>query len=84
MVQKEHGSSTGEDRDKVTPPLSPFLFILAIDFLQYILQRATEEGLLSPLQDLTARLQLSLCVDDTTVFINSVKEEVDTLMEIMR
>jgi hypothetical protein len=64
MVQKEHGSSTGEDRDKVTP-LSPFLFILAIDFLQYILQRATEEGLLSPLQDITARLQLSLYVDDT-------------------
>jgi hypothetical protein len=31
-------------------PLSPFLFILAIDSLQYIIQTTTEEGLLSPLR----------------------------------
>jgi hypothetical protein len=30
-------------------PLSPFLLILAIDSLWYILQRATKEGLMSPL-----------------------------------
>jgi hypothetical protein len=65
-------------------PLSPFLFILVIDSLQYILQRATEEGFLSHLQDRTARLQLSLYADNAAVFVNPVKEEVDTLMKIMR
>jgi hypothetical protein len=65
-------------------PLSPFLFILVIDSLQYILQRATKEGFLSHLRDRTARLQLSLYADDAAVFVNPVKEEVDTLMKIMR
>jgi hypothetical protein len=32
-------------------PLSPYLFILAIDTFQHILHKATQEGLLSPLCD---------------------------------
>jgi hypothetical protein len=39
-------------------PLSPYMFILAIDTLQYILQRATKEGLLNPLRDRVALLRL--------------------------
>jgi hypothetical protein len=65
-------------------PLSPFLFILTVDSLQYILQWAIEEGLLIPLRDRTTRLRLSLYADEAAVFINPIKEEVDTLMEIMR
>jgi hypothetical protein len=34
-------------------PFSPYLFILAIDTLQFILQKATQEGLLTPLRDRT-------------------------------
>jgi hypothetical protein len=64
-------------------PLSPFLFILAIDSLQFILGKTTEDGLLSPLHDRTARLRLSLYADDAAVFLNTVREEVDVLMEIM-
>jgi hypothetical protein len=64
-------------------PLSPFLFILAIDSLRFILGKATEDGLLSPLRDRTARLRLSLYADDAAVFLNPVREEVDVLMEIM-
>jgi hypothetical protein len=64
-------------------PLSPLLFIIAIDTLQYIFQKATEEGLLSPLRDRTARLQLSLYADDAAVFINPTKVDVDMTMEIM-
>jgi hypothetical protein len=66
-------------------PLSPFLFILAIDSLQFILDKAIEEGLLSPLCDRIARLRLSLyaAAAAAAVFINPVREEVDVLMEIM-
>jgi hypothetical protein len=64
-------------------PLSSFLFILAIDSLQFILAKATDEGLLSPLRDRTARIGLSLYADDAAVFINPIKGEVDALMEIM-
>jgi ethanolamine ammonia-lyase large subunit len=51
--------------------------------LQFILAKATEDGLLSPLQDRTARIGLSLYADDVVVFINPVKGEVDALMQIM-
>jgi hypothetical protein len=43
-------------------PLSPYLFILAIDTLQHIFERATQEELLSTLRDRTAHLRLSLNV----------------------
>jgi hypothetical protein len=32
-------------------PMPPYLFILMIDTLQHILQKATQENLLSPLRD---------------------------------
>jgi hypothetical protein len=64
-------------------PLSPFLFILAIESLQFILEKATEEGLLTPLCDSIARLRLYLYADDVVVFINPIREDVDVLMEIM-
>jgi hypothetical protein len=47
------------------------------------LQKATEEGLLSPLRDQMARLRVSLYADNAAVFINSVKEDVDMVMQIM-
>jgi hypothetical protein len=64
-------------------PMSPLLFIIAIDTLQYIFEKATEEGLLSPLRDRTARLRLSLYVDAVALFINPSKENADMTMEIM-
>jgi hypothetical protein len=64
-------------------PLSPYVFILAIDTLQHILQKATQEGLLSPLCDRAARLRLSLYADDAAVFLNADKNDMDTIMDIM-
>jgi hypothetical protein len=64
-------------------PLSTYLFIIAIDTLQHILQRATDEELLTPLRDRTARLRLSLYVDDAVVFVSPVQADVDMLMMIM-
>jgi uncharacterized protein YheU (UPF0270 family) len=64
--------------------LSPYLFILAIDTLQYVLKSATDRGLLSPLRDRTAQIRLSLYADNAVVFINPIKQEVDLIIDIMR
>jgi hypothetical protein len=65
-------------------PLSPYLFILAIDTLQHIFERATQEELLSTLRDRTAHLRLSLYVDGAAVFVNPNKADVDMVMDIMQ
>jgi hypothetical protein len=57
-------------------PLSPYLFILAIDALHRVLEQATADGILSPLRGREAKLRLSLYADDAMVFLNPVKEEV--------
>jgi hypothetical protein len=64
-------------------PLLPYLFIIAVDTLWHILQKVKEEGLLTPLRDRMARLRLSLYDDDTTVFVNLTKSDVDKVMHIM-
>jgi hypothetical protein len=63
--------------------LSPYLFILAIDTLPFILQKATREGLITPLRHRMAQLRLSLYVDDAVVFLKPIKEDVDMLIAIM-
>ena len=65
-------------------PLSPYLFILAIDTLQNLFQLATEDGSLSTLRGRHAKLRLSLYADDAVVFINPVKEELEMVIQIMR
>jgi hypothetical protein len=65
-------------------PLSPYLFIVAIDPLQDILNLATEQGLLSTLRDRMAKIRLPLYANDAAVFLNPVRQEVDLIMEIMQ
>ena len=64
-------------------PLSPYLFIIAIDTLQRILDTATEDGVLSPLRGRYANLRLSLYADDAVIFLNPVAEEVTALFGIL-
>lgn len=64
-------------------PLSPYLFILAIDTLHTILEEATTRGTLSPLRGRQAKLRLSLYADDAVIFLNPVKEEVTALFRIL-
>ena len=64
-------------------PLSPFLFILAIDTLQKVLDIATEDGFLSPLRGRHPKLRLSLYADDAVIFINPIQEEVRALLRIL-
>ncbi|WVZ72900.1 hypothetical protein U9M48_021288 [Paspalum notatum var. saurae] len=60
-------------------PLSPLLFVLAIDPLQRLLHLATEAGLLSRVARDRTRLRTSLYADDAIIFIKPEKKELDTL-----
>jgi mannosylglycoprotein endo-beta-mannosidase len=64
-------------------PLSPYLFILAIDTLHGILETATANGILSSVRGRHAKLRLSLYADDAIIFINPVHDEVNALFGIL-
>ncbi|WVZ96660.1 hypothetical protein U9M48_042270 [Paspalum notatum var. saurae] len=54
-------------------PLSPLLFVLAIDPLQRLLHHATEAGILSRVSRAGTRLRTSLYADDAIIFIRPKK-----------
>lgn len=65
-------------------PLSPYLFILAMDTLNKIFDIATEEGYLTALKGRHARLRLSLYADDAVIFTNpKKKEDISRIMSMM-
>jgi mannosylglycoprotein endo-beta-mannosidase len=64
-------------------PLSPLLFILAIDPLQWILSKATELNAITKLRGRAARLRISMYADDAVVFINPVREDVQAFTDIL-
>ena len=55
-------------------PLSPMLFILAMEPLQLMLKKATDEGLLTPICNRHAKLRISLFADDAAIFVNPTTE----------
>ncbi|CAN6246948.1 unnamed protein product [Urochloa humidicola] len=65
-------------------PLSPMLFIIAMEPLQKLFELATEDGLLSPINDRAAKFRTSLYADDAAIFLNPVKEEVQTVSQILQ
>ncbi|WVZ83331.1 hypothetical protein U9M48_030492 [Paspalum notatum var. saurae] len=64
-------------------PLSPLLFIMAIDPLQRLIDMAAERGILSPTLSSTARLRCSLYADDAGIFLKASKEDVQALANIL-
>ena len=64
-------------------PLSPMLFILAMEPLQQMLDKATEQGLLTPINNRKARLRASLFADDAAILLNPVRQEVTTVKAIL-
>jgi hypothetical protein len=64
-------------------PLSPMLFILAIDPLQRMLQLATSIGILSPIRSRTMHCRISLYADDAGIFINPIKAELHAISGIL-
>jgi hypothetical protein len=64
-------------------PLSPLLFIIAINPLQKIFQIATASGFLSPLPVREANFRMSLYADDAIFFLNPVADELDMAFRIL-
>lgn len=64
-------------------PLSPYLFILAIDVLNNIFEAATQQGFLSELKGRQARPRISMYADDAVIFTNPKQEGIACIMEIM-
>lgn len=65
-------------------PLSPMLFILALQPLQKLLDLAETEQLLSPIQGRTRRFRMSLYADDAAVFVNPTRQEIDVISTIFQ
>jgi mannosylglycoprotein endo-beta-mannosidase len=54
-------------------PLSPYLFILAMDTLNNIFEVATQQGFLSKLKGRRASIRVSMYADDAVIFTNPRK-----------
>ena len=64
-------------------PLSPLLFILAIDPLHRLLRLAAERNIINPLPGRELKLRVSLYADDAVLFANPIAEEIEALMGIL-
>jgi hypothetical protein len=64
-------------------PLSPLLFILAIDPLQRIIEVAAQKGILKPILPKAARLRCSLYADDAAIFSDPSPRELERLLKIL-
>ena len=64
-------------------PVSPMLFILAIDPLQLMFRAASQAGILKPIRARMASCRVSLYADDAGIFANPVKEEIDAITRIL-
>ena len=64
-------------------PLSPMLFILAMEPLQRLFDIATQEGTLTRFSQRSAKLRLSLFADDAAIFLKPVKEDVQETLQLL-
>jgi hypothetical protein len=64
-------------------PLSPLLFILAMEPLHRLFQKALQMGLLSKLAMSCDRFKMSLYGDDAAVFIKPAEQDLQGTIEIM-
>ena len=65
-------------------PLSPMLFILAMDPLQRLLDQATQHGILTPLPITAAKWRTSMYADDAAIFISPTKDDVEAIKIILQ
>jgi len=65
-------------------PLSPMLFIIAMDPIQRILDRATTQGLLTPIGADPIKIRRSLYADDAALFIKPTQHDLANLQQILQ
>lgn len=65
-------------------PISPLLFVLAIDPLQRILEMAATTGLFHKIRGRGVLLRTSLYADDAAIFMAPIKRDIDHLSNILR
>lgn len=79
-----HGNPIGHGRGfRQGDPLSPLLFVIAIDPLQSILEQATIQGWLQRLARQGPRFRTSMYADDEAIFVAPTKEDVTALSRIL-
>lgn len=84
LLNGHHLQAIGHGRGlRQGDPLSPLLFILAIDPLHRLLNITTERGLLTKLNGRTARLRVSMYVDDATIFLKPTHKNVQNLKDML-
>jgi hypothetical protein len=64
-------------------PLSPMLFIIAIDPLVRLFDLASSRGLLAPIGRRAARLRVSLYADDAAIFVHPDKADLRVVGELL-
>lgn len=64
-------------------PLSPLLFVMAIDPLNHILELTTAQGLLSNLRWRTPMIRTSHYADDAAIFMVPVMDDISNLAAIL-
>lgn len=65
-------------------PLSPKLFIMIMDILNAMVQKASENGLLQPLARRPLPHRVSLYADDVVMFLRPVESDLHLITEILR
>jgi retron-type reverse transcriptase len=85
LLNGRHGPSFSHARGvQQGDPLSPMLFILAMDSLQRLLDQATQHGILTPLPLTAAKWRTSMYADDAAIFIDPKIEDVEALKIIFQ
>jgi hypothetical protein len=64
-------------------PLSPMLFILAMEPLQCLLEQATRQMIISPLALRAARFRDSFYADDVALFVNPIQVDITAIHQIL-
>ncbi|CAM0949967.1 unnamed protein product [Alopecurus aequalis] len=65
-------------------PLSPLLFVLVIDCLARLMDKAQLDGILAPLCDQTLRHRTSIYADDVMIFVNPSVPDVMAPIKILK
>ena len=77
FIQHKRGLCQGD-------PLSPMLFILVMDVLNWLVTRASEAGLLQPLSSRPIQHRISLYADDVAIFLRPAAADINLTLQLLQ